>query len=309
MRIFHPDTMMKLFAAGVLACGTISASTLYYAGSFVYDSNPNANNGGFNNNTGSSSASDTFTLPSNVADSPSDPGGTESVVTSANLAAGALHAQSSGNILITQTPGTTTSFFTGAESFLGDTFTIQGTGLAGGHLYADLTVDGSFSYFQPNPGSSYTNGSFFEIYVDPVGSFDGPYTPYAAYFYGIGSDYGGGSPPNATYMGTVEPGTSVPVTIPFNLLHGATQFQVAVGLGTFIYGNGAPGFSWNANFGDTLNVSFSTDPNIALTSAGGFAGTQQTASAVPEPGTFGMLALAGLALTALKRRRRSAILD
>ncbi len=281
-------------------CAAASAGTIFYAGSFVYDSNPNINNGGFNNNTGASSASDNFTLPSNVADSPSDPGGSEHVVTSANLAAGSLHAQSYGDILITQTPGSTTSFYTGAESFLGDTFTISGSGIGGGHLYASLTVEGTFNYFEPTAGSNYTNGSFFEIYIDPVGSFDGPYQPYAAYFYGIGSDFCCGGPPNATDMGTIDPGTTVPITVPLSLLNGAKQFQVAVGLGTFVYGNGVPGFSWNANFGYTLQVSFSTDPDVTLTSEGGFAGT--TVSATPEPATFGVLAVAAIALAVLKRR-------
>ncbi len=301
MRILTSTTVLKLFLSSILSCGVLSAGTLFYAGSFVYDSNPDVNHGGFNNNAGAASASDRFNLPSNVSDSPSDIGGTENVVTSANLAAGSLHAQSYGDILITQGPGTTTSFFTGAESFVGDTFTVSGSGVGGGRLYASLAIDGSFSYFDPASGSSFTNGSFFEIYIDPVGSFDGPYTPYAAYFYGIGSDYCCGSPANATYMGTVDPGTAVPITVPLSLLGTARQFQVAVGLGTFVYGSGSPGFSWNANFGDTLNVSFSTDPGITLTSMGGFAGTDLTTT--PEPATFALLAFAGLALAVAKWRR------
>ena len=112
MRIFNPGRVLNLAIWGVLICGAASADTLYYAGSFVYDNNPNVNNGGFNNNAGSASASDNFNLPSNVSDSPSDIGGSETVLASANLASGSHHAHSYGNILITQTPGTTTSFYT-----------------------------------------------------------------------------------------------------------------------------------------------------------------------------------------------------
>jgi hypothetical protein len=307
MRSFSLANLSTLLSLGILICSVAPADTLYYAGSFVYDSNPNANHGGFHNNAGFASASDSFQLPSNVSNSPSDPGGVEHVVTSANLSAGSLHAQSDGSIFITQTPGSTTSFFTLAESFLGDTFTVSGAGVGGGHLQANLTVDGSFSYFDPASGSTYTNGSFFEIYIDPVGSFDGPYTPYAAYFYGIGSDFCCGYPPNATYMGTVNPGATVPVVVPLSLLGAARDFQVAVGLGTGVYGNGAPGFAWNADFGNTLTVTFQTDPDITLTSKGGFAGT---AVVTPEPATFWMAGLFGLMLAARKspspRRIRAA---
>lgn len=281
--------------AGLCGLGSIaSGGTLYYVSTYVYDNS--GNYGTPNSDNGSALTSNTFGLPG--PGGPSDIVGSETETASGSLFAGGLHAQSYGSIYAVA-PGAQ-SFTSDAAAYAGDTFNVSGSGVAGGNLYANLSLNGSFLYGDPNGPSNYSNSSFFEIYFDPVNSFDGPYTPYAAYFWGIGSDYAGGSPPNATYMGTLDPGSTIKVTVPFSLMGGASQFQVAVGLGTFIYGNGQPGFSWNANFSDTLDVSFSTDPNITLTSAGGFAGTQLTA---PEPGTFGMIALAGIGMATIGRRR------
>ncbi len=286
--------------AGMLAIVPAHADSIYYyAGELVCNSVDGCITS-FNNNQPTITVSKTVDV---------SPGGDlidhESATASANLTTGDLHVSAQGFTIDNAPPVTFTDF---AEAFLGDTIRANGSGFAGGHLFTTLTLSGHISEFLNTPDSNITNVSFVELYFDPVGAFDGgPFTPYAAYWWSLGADADTGHPPNATFMGvlpqfssTSDQTVQLQVDVPFDVI--GNEFQMAIGVGAAVFGNGTGGASWDADFGHTLQVSLSTSPEVQLTSAGGIAGTEAT---TPEPGTFGLL-LAGFVLgIAGKRRSRN----
>lgn len=281
--------------SGVFLAGSVQADTInFYAGTYNCDSSGCGPN--YQNNLTSAVQDNTFDT------APGDLYRREQTTSSANLSSGQLHAWSRGFVLSSATDAT--PFTTFSQAFIGDTFTATGVGLNGGHLYTNLTLDGSITSFAQTNQSTLNNNSYVEVYFDPVGSFNGPYTPIAAYFWGIGPNASTGHPPNATFMGVfsdLSAPINIPIDIPFGQL--GSTFQMVIALGADISGTSTGGISWDASFGHTLTATLSTSPDIDLTSTGGFAGTPITQN-TPEPGTASLLFVAVGALVWGGRARR-----
>ena len=210
-----------------------------------------------------------------------------------------MGVESSGNV--STTLGTIND---GAEAFMGDTITVQGsTGLL--NLGVDLNVDGSSLLSDPTQ-----NLTFVGVYAFTPGTFNGDdFTLPGQVLFSEGFVLGPGTMPYAsdfsafglTYGGSYGTGTqNIPLKIPFSTL--GSNFQILISLETYEDGSTLTGNDWDSDYYHTLTASLVAPAGVTLTSASGaFPGT----SAVPEPKAVVVL-ISGLSLMIWASRRSQA---
>ena len=220
----------------------------------------------------------------------------QSATAYADISTGTMGVESSGNV--STTLGTIND---GAEAFMGDTITVQGsTGLL--NLGVDLNVDGSSLLSDPTQ-----NLTFVGVYAFTPGTFNGnDFTLPGQALFSEGFVLGPGTMPYAsdfsafglTYGGSYGTGTqNIPLKIPFSTL--GSNFQLLISLETYEDGSTLTGNDWDSDYYHTLTASLVAPAGVTLTSASGaFPGT---ASAVPEPKLVAFL-MAGILMLVVVRR-------
>ena len=223
----------------------------------------------------------------------------QSATAYADISTGTMGVESSGNV--STTLGTIND---GAEAFMGDTITVQGsTGLL--NLGVDLNVDGSSLLSDPTQ-----NLTFVGVYAFTPGTFNGDdFTLPGQVLFSEGFVLGPGTMPYAsdfsafglTYGGSYGTGTqNIPLKIPFSTL--GSNFQLLISLETYEDGSTLTGNDWDSDYYHTLTASLVAPAGVTLTSASGaFPGT----SAVPEPKAVVVL-ISGLSLMIWASRRSQA---